>query len=228
MHVLIVEDCEEIGATIEDYLSGRSHTVDRVSDGGAGLQRALSFDYDAIIVDVVMPIMDGLQLTCELRDVAHRNTPILMLSARGTLPDKLNGFRTGADDYLVKPFDLPELEVRLLAITRRADKKRKKILRVGDLEFDPATLHVQRAGTTIKLAPTTLKLLRLLMEASDRVVRRSELERAIWGRDQPDSDSLRTHVAHLRSAIDRSFEKKLLHTMHGIGYRLTNKDFMER
>jgi DNA-binding response OmpR family regulator len=172
----------------------------------------------------MLPGMDGLQLISRLRSAAGVDIPILILSGCGTLPDKLNGFQCGADDYLVKPFDLPELEARLLALHRRQVGNSANTLRVADLEFDVATLTVKRAGVPLKLKPTALKLLKILMKETGRVVSRQELERTLWGSELPDSDSLRTHIAHLRSAIDKPFSNKLLHTLHGIGYRLMEPD----
>ena len=154
-----------------------------------------------------------------------RDTPILMLTARDTLDAKLEGFASGADDYLVKPFALQELEARLLALQRRArgDAARGRI-QVADLSFDPDTLRVERGGRRIELSPIPLKILEVLLRASPRVVPRAELERAVWGDSPPDSDALRAHVHVLRSVIDTADEPPLLHTVRGIGYRLAAPD----
>ncbi|MGD8380328.1 MAG: response regulator transcription factor, partial [Gammaproteobacteria bacterium] len=192
MRILVVEDSEEIGATVEDYLSGRGHVTSRTRDGRSALKLALAEDFDVLVVDIMLPGMDGLQLISRLRNAAGVDIPILILSGCGTLPDKLNGFQCGADDYLVKPFDLPELEARLLALHRRQVGNSANTLRVADLEFDVATLTVKRAGMPLKLKPTALKLLKILMRETGRVVSRQELERTLWGSELPDSDSLRT------------------------------------
>jgi DNA-binding response OmpR family regulator len=144
-----------------------------------------------------------------------------MLTARDTLHNKLEGFASGADDYLVKPFALPELAARVGALARRARREiTQQRLIVADLQYDPDTLRVERAGRRIELAPIPLKILALLMRRSPGVVRREEIEREIWGDDPPDSDTLRAHLHVLRTAIDRGFESTLLHTIRGMGYRI--------
>jgi DNA-binding response OmpR family regulator len=147
-----------------------------------------------------------------------------MLTARDRLEDKLAGFETGADDYLVKPFALQEVEVRLDALLRRGRRKTSRELGVGDLHYNLDTLTVQRGETDIELNPIGLKLLRCLMEASPNVVSRTELEKEVWGEEMPDSDSLRVHIHSLRSMIDKPFNSKMIQTRHGIGYRLVESD----
>jgi DNA-binding response OmpR family regulator len=148
-----------------------------------------------------------------------------MLTARDRLEDKVEGFDVGADDYLVKPFAMKELEIRLDALSRRGQGKSvSRVLRVADLEFDPDVQTVRRSGRKLELNPSQRKLLALLMQNSHRVVRRDELEQALWGEDRPDGDILRAHVYALRSAIDKPFASKLLRTVHGTGYRLAADD----
>jgi DNA-binding response OmpR family regulator len=147
-----------------------------------------------------------------------------MLTARDTLDDKVAGFNVGADDYLVKPFALQELEVRLHALQRRFGNQPPHILNVADLSFNTDTLEVKRAGTNITLTPTGLKILELLMRKSPQVVSRREIEHAVWGEDIPDSDALRSHMHTLRVAIDHPFDTALVHTIHGIGFRLAAPD----
>lgn len=218
MRILIIEDNRDIVANIAQFLEGRRHTLDFAWDGVTGLHLAVVNNYDVIVLDLMLPGMDGLALCRKLREDALKNTPVLMLTARDTLTDKLDGFRAGADDYLVKPFSLRELEARLLALERRAGQPRlSKLVMVGHLEYDPDTLKIKRAGVTIDLAPTSRKILTLLMRASHRVVSRAEIECEVWGDNLPDSDALRAHIHAIRSAIDRPFPVKLLYTVH---YRL--------
>ncbi|MBK1723441.1 response regulator transcription factor [Thiocystis violacea] len=224
MHLLIVEDNPDLAGNLNDFFDVRGHSVDLAQNGLAGLNFALEHDYDVIVLDVMLPGMNGLEICARLR-AAGRDVPVLMLTARDTLPDKLKGFDSGADDYLVKPFALPELEARLSALARRARRETARaLLRVGDLTFDQDRLRVERAGQRIELAPIPLKILQLLMRRAPGVVRREEIALAIWGNDPPDSDSLRAHVHALRSALDRGAAVQLLHTVRGIGYQLAEPD----
>ena len=146
-----------------------------------------------------------------------------MLTARDALDDRLQGLQAGADDYLIKPFALSELVARIEAILRRSQGSRKRQLKVADLVYDLDTLHVSRAGQPLKLNPLGLKLLAVLMQKSPAVVRREALEDALWGDDCPDSDSLRSHIHQLRQVLDKPFACPLLHTLHGVGYRLAEQ-----
>jgi DNA-binding response OmpR family regulator len=224
MRILIIEDNPDIAANLGDYLDDRGHTVDFAGDGITGLHLAVVNDFDAIVLDLALPGLDGLELCRKLRNEAGKDTPILMLTARDRLEDKLAGFETGADDYLVKPFALQEVEVRLDALARRGRKRASRQLKVGDLQYNLDTLTVQRAGTEIELNPIGLKLLRCLMEAAPNVVSRAQLEKEVWGEEMPDSDSLRVHIHSLRSVIDKPFGTKMIQTRHGIGYRLVESD----
>jgi DNA-binding response OmpR family regulator len=147
--------------------------------------------------------------------------PVLMLTARDELPDKIAGFRSGADDYLTKPFDLPELEVRLEALLVRAGgRSRGRVLEVADLRLDLSTLEASRGGHSLHLYPACRKLLEVLMRASPAAVSRERLEDALWGDSPPDGDMLRSHIYELRRSVDAPFATKLLHTLPRIGYRL--------
>jgi DNA-binding response OmpR family regulator len=169
--------------------------------------------------------MDGLSVCRKLREEARRDTPLLMLTARDTQQDKISGLDAGADDYLVKPFDIRELEARLRALVRRRRGSiASETLRVSDLSLDTGTLEVQRGGRRLTLTPIALKMLTVLMRASPRVVSRTDLEREVWGDLLPDSDTLRSHLYTLRKAIDKPFDRPLLHTVHGAGYRLADAD----
>jgi DNA-binding response OmpR family regulator len=223
MHLLLIEDNQDLAANVCEHLEARGHVMDAAADGVTGLHLAVVNRYDAIILDVGLPGMDGFTLCRKLRHEAQQRTPVLMLTARDTLQDKLGGFGAGADDYLVKPFALQELEARLQALVRRGAAG-GTVLQVGDLSVNTDTLKVRRGDTPIELTPTALKLLILLARASPRVLSRQEIELALWGDGPPDSDALRAHVHILRTAIDRKFAVKLLHTVHGMGYRIAAPD----
>ncbi len=220
MRVLIIEDNPDIAANLGDYLEDHGHTVDFAGDGITGLHLAIVNDFDAIVLDLALPGMDGLEVCRKLRQEAGKDTPVLMLTARDRLEDKLAGFDTGADDYLVKPFELQEVEARLNVLASRGRRRSRRELKVGDLVYNVDTLNVTRADTEIYLNPIGLKLLNCLMESSPNVVSRSELEMKVWGEEMPDSDSLRVHIHSLRSAIDKPFGSSMIQTRHGIGYRL--------
>ena len=224
MRVLIIEDNPDIAANLGDYLEDHGHTVDFAGDGVTGLHLAVVNDFDAIVLDLALPGMDGLEVCRKLRTEASKDTPVLMLTARDRLEDKLAGFETGADDYLVKPFELQEVEARLMVLTTRGLRRASKEIQIGDLVFNVDTLIVSRGGQEIDLNPIGLKLLRCLMDASPNVVTRAELEKEVWGEEMPDSDSLRVHIHSLRSVIDKPFGSKMIQTRHGIGYRLLESD----
>ncbi len=224
MRILVIEDNPDIAANLGDYLEDRGHTVDFAGDGVTGLHRAVVDEFDAIVLDLNLPGMDGLEVCRKLRQDARKSTPVLMLTARDALEQKLAGFESGADDYLVKPFALQEVEARLAVLLRRGRAATPRVLNVADLEFNLDTLEVSRAGKQIALNPTALKILQALMEASPAVVTRQELETRVWGEELPDSDSLRVHIHGLRAAVDKPFDKPLIQTRHGIGYRLAELD----
>ena len=221
MRILVVEDNRDILANLADYLGLKGYTVDCAQDGLSGLHLAATEHYDLIVLDVMLPGIDGYTLCKRLREDARLDTPVIMLTARDQLDDRLQGFRNGAEDYLVKPFALSELAARIEAVMRRAQGGGKRTLQVGDLHYDLDTLEVVREGKLLKLNPVGLKLLAVLMQKSPHVLRREVLEEALWGDDCPDSDSLRSHVHQLRQVIDKPFAKPLLQTVHGVGYRLT-------
>jgi len=173
------------------------------------------------VLDVMLPGMDGYSLCQRLREGERRDTPVIMLTARDELPDKIAGFRAGADDYLTKPFALPELEVRLEALMARMHgRQRRKVLEVHDLKLDLGTLEVTRAGQPLHLYPACRKLLETLMQASPAAVTRQQLEHALWGDDPPDGDMLRSHIYELRRSVDGPFPVKLIQTLPRTGYRL--------
>ncbi|MGB5201378.1 MAG: response regulator transcription factor [Sedimenticolaceae bacterium] len=223
--VLLIEDHRDIAEMVGSYLESRGYTIDFAEDGVTGLHLAVVNDYDAIVLDLMLPGLDGLSVCRKLREEARRDTPLLMLTARDTQQDKVTGLDAGADDYLVKPFDIRELEARVRALVRRRrGQLAAEVLKVADLSLDTGTLEVSRAGRSLALTPTALKLLTALMRASPRVVSRQDLEREVWGDLLPDSDTLRSHLYTLRKVIDKPFDRQLLHTVHGAGYRLADAD----
>lgn len=224
MRILVIEDNRDILANVLDYLELKGYGVDCAEDGLSGLHLAATGHYDLIVLDIMLPGIDGYQVCKRLREDAGRDTPIIMLTARDALGDRLRGLAAGADDYLIKPFALSELVARIEAILRRSQGARRHQLQVGDLHYDLDTLQATRAGQMLRLNPIGHKLLAILMQKSPAVVRREALEEALWGEDPPDSDSLRSHIHQLRQALDKPFAKPLLHTLHGVGFRLAEDD----
>ena len=223
MKMLVIEDNRDIAENIADYFEPLGHVLDFAQDGEQGLQMALSEDFDVIVLDLMLPRMDGFTLCRKLRET-HNATPVLMLTARDQLADKLQGFEEGADDYLVKPFSVKELEARLKALLKRLQQfGQHPQLKLADLVYDTNTQQASRAGKSLDLNPTQRKILLYLMQRSPNVVKRAELETLIWGDQPPDNDILRTHIYSLRSMIDKPFDSRLLHTVHGLGYRLVEE-----
>ncbi len=220
IRVLIVEDSRDICGNIAAYLEKHSYILDFAYDGISAMHLALSNTYDVIVLDLMLPRMDGLSFCHKLRADADVETPVLMLTARDTLDDKLKGFKAGADDYLVKPFALQELHARLQALYKRSHRKTDKLLTVGDLTLNRSTLQVHRAGRRVDLTPAGIRLLQRLMEEAPSVVARDDLETLLWADERPDGDALRSHLYKLRQAIDRPFNSPLIHTVYGIGYRI--------
>ncbi|WP_339897895.1 response regulator transcription factor [uncultured Gilvimarinus sp.] len=220
VRALIVEDNRDICENIAAYLDKHSYILDFAYDGVSAMQLALTNTYDVIVLDLMLPRMDGLSVCRKLRADAGVEVPVLMLTARDTLDDKLNGFKAGADDYLVKPFALQELHARLQALYKRRHGKPDNLLTVGDLTLNRSTLQVHRAGRRIDLTPAGIRLLKRLMEEAPAVVSREDLETLLWADERPDGDALRSHLYKLRQAIDRPFDSPLILTVHRIGYRI--------
>lgn len=219
--VLLVEDHKNLAEAVGNYLDSCGFTMDFAYDGLTGMHLATTNLYDVIILDIALPGIDGFEICKRLRQDAHIPTPILMLTARDQLDDKLKGFEIGADDYLVKPFDMPELEARLLALIRRQrGEVDKAIYTVHDLELNTRSMQVSRAGQNIQLSPTCLRILKILIRESPNLVTREQIEHELWGDFVPDSDTLRSHLYKLRRAIDKPFGVSLLETKQGVGYRL--------
>ncbi len=219
LKILIVEDQHDIAANIWDFLERRGHEVDHAADGETGLMHALRIPFDVIVLDLGLPRLDGLDLCRQLRE-AGRGTPVLMLTARDTLDDKIRGFHEGADDYMVKPFELKELDARIRALHRRGAPSPLLPLVVGPLELDAESMVATRAGTRIALTRSQSSILELLMRRSPGVVGHDLLIQSVPGSRGGDAASLHTHMYDLRNLVDKPFDIPLIRTVHGIGYRL--------
>lgn len=222
--LLLVEDDLDLAGNIQDYLEGRGWKVDYAMNGALALHRLLEQRHSAAVLDLNVPGMNGLELCQRLRQGIAPVLPVLMLTAADTLTDRLRGFEAGADDYLAKPFALAELLARLQALIRRSNPGTgaapEAVLRVDDLELDPALRIVRRQGEVLRLTNMGFMLLEILLRQSPRVVPRAEIEAKLWGDNPPGSDALRTHLAALRAEVDRPTWKPLLHTHRGFGYQL--------
>ena len=224
MRILLIEDSAAMRANLTEQLENAGHEVDVAVDGRSGLLLALAGNHDVLVLDLGLPRMDGLEVCRRLREQRGSGPLVLMLTARDTLEDKLDGFAAGADDYLVKPFEGAELLVRLQALARRSTRKDAEVLVVEGLRYDLGALNVERAGRTIRLNRVGLRILGELMSASPRVVTREQLERVLWDGFSPESSVLRSHIYALRKAIDLEGLAPLVQTVRGIGYRLARED----
>lgn len=221
MRVLIIEDDVGIGSNLADYLESRGHAVESATDGVSGYGIAVAQVFDALVLDVRLPRLSGLELCRRLRSEAELDTPVLMLTAMDSLEDKLGGFSCGADDYLVKPYSLREVEARLLALAKRHHGQIiERQLKAGDLIYDPATMLVTRGGEPVRLPPKCIRILAAMMASPNRVFKRSELEAIAWGGGLASSETLRAHMHLLRRALDRAGRVNPIETIHGVGYRL--------
>ncbi len=218
--ILLIEDNADLAGNIIDYLERLGHRLHYAADGEAGLRDALLQPVDIVLLDLALPRRDGLSVCAELRRRADRRLPILMLTARDTLDDKLAGFASGADDYLVKPFSLAELAARITALSQRPQLGRPHRIAIGDLLIDRQARQAVRAGRPLRLSPLLWDFLLQLAEAAPHPVTRAALTRQLWGDDPPSSDALRAHAHLLRQILDKPFETAMLETVHGIGFRL--------
>jgi two-component system, OmpR family, response regulator len=221
MKMLVIEDDREAAAYIVKGLGESGYVVDHAAEGRDGLFMATDGSYDALIVDRMLPGMDGLALIAALR-AADIRTPVLILSALGAVDDRVKGLRAGGDDYLVKPFAFAELLARLEALLRRGGGNQPTTrLAVGDLEMDLLTRQVRRTGQEIELLPREFRLLEFLMRHAGQVVTRTMLLESVWDYHfDPQTNVIDVHVSRLRHKIDKGFDRPLLHTVRGAGYRL--------
>ncbi len=220
--ILVVEDNIDILTNVVDYLALKNCTVDSALDGVSALHFLQKNEYDILVLDVALPKMDGFTLCKTLRDQQY-TLPIIMLTARDTLYDKEQGFLMGADDYLVKPFALSELWLRILAILKRS-KRLDRTQTLADLTVDLGNKSAKRGGVDLNLNPKCFRILEILLRHSPQVVSRETLLYELWQDEPPDTNSLKTHMYLLREKLDRQADKPLLHTVHGVGYRLALED----
>ena len=221
MDVLVVDDDRDILATIVDQLQAHDMQADCARNGREAVNLASQHRYDVIVLDVMMPGIDGLN-ACALIRTAGCTTPILFLTARDTLLDKIDGFKAGGDDYLVKPFAMEELLYRIRALSLRISRHQARQLTVGPLTMDLEQNTLQRDGHTIALNKYQFQILRHLMAQSPRIVSRESLESAIWGDQLPESDALRSHMYQLRRLVDKPFTYSVIKTVRGVGFCITD------
>ncbi len=223
MRILIIEDEVKIAGAIKRGLEMHGYAVDMVHDADTGYSYGIDADYDLVILDRMLPgSMDGTELCRRLREEGI-HTPLLMLTARGTIGDKVEGLNSGADDYLVKPFSFDELTARVRALMRRPKQSTGTILKAGSLELDPVSYRVTRAGTPVKLSHKEFQVLEYLLRHTEQIITKETLIAHIWNEDADVlPNTVEVYVGYLRSKIDRAFpdEPPLLHTMRGFGYRL--------
>ena len=221
MRLLIVEDNADIATNIGLFFENRGHIVDFAYNGNHALNIAVHNSFDTIILDLMLPGLDGISVCQKLKQEHAISAPIIMLTARDTLNDKLVGFEAGADDYLVKPFSLLELEARVNALTKRGETVTPNpLLTVADLEMNREEHTIKRNNQPIQLKPVNFRILEFLLLNQHRVVPQSEIIDHVWADAPPDGDPLRVHIHNIRQHIDKPFNHKLLHTIHGVGYRL--------
>lgn len=223
LRVLVVEDNQDVSDNIRDYLEGKGHYVDFAFDGISGLHRAATHSFDVIVLDIMLPGIDGFSFCQRYCAEAENPAPVLMLTAKDTLEDKLKGFNSGADDYLLKPFELQELEARILVLARRSRNESPRFLSLGNLKIDIGQRTVKQDGSEIKLNRTCFRILVELMRASPDVVTREDLEHLLWGDYIPTSDVLRSHIYTLRKALDKRGHESLIETVMGVGFRIRMK-----
>jgi DNA-binding response OmpR family regulator len=218
--VLLVEDSQNVAQVIFDYFEDTDIELDYAANGTHGFELAKSQDWDAIILDIMLPGLDGMEICQQLRKLGH-TTPILMLTARDSDQDTIAGFDIGADDYLIKPFNLEILEARLRNLLRRRQGQGfSQQLCFGEINLDLANHTAYRNNQALKLTPVGFKIITVLVQAGDKITSRSELERQIWPDDLPDNDVLRKHLYQLRIQLDKPFAYPLLETIPKVGYRL--------
>jgi len=220
MRILIVEDEKKMAAVLKKGLEADNHRVSLAFDGRSGLELASTAEFDVVVLDLMLPVIDGFEVARRLRKNDNQ-TPILMLTARDAAPDIVKGLDLGADDYLTKPFAFEVFLARLRSVARRGSTPRPTILRIGDLVLNPASHQVARGEQEIHLSPTEFRLLELLMRRAGRVVRRDTIVEAVWDFDHDvEENTLDTFIRLLRSKVDRDQDHKLIQTVPGVGYSI--------
>jgi heavy metal response regulator len=221
MRVLVIEDEPGVAQFIQQGLTESGYAVDVAHDGAEGLDYALAKTYDAIVLDIMLPWLNGLEVLCELRNQRVK-TPVLLLTARDTVDDRVQGLDVGADDYLVKPFAFPELLARLRALLRRPPLQSDAILQMGDLEMDLTRHEVRRAGQIIELSQREFSLLELLLRHPNQVLTRTQIMEHVWNFNfYSETKVVDVYIGYLRRKIDQDFAYPLIHTIRGVGYKLS-------
>ena len=219
--ILIVEDDRDLARNLIDYLEIQGYVPDYAPDGHAAMRLLTTNSYDLLVLDLMLPGIDGIGICKQVRDQMHSRVPIVMLTAKDDIDTKISALDIGADDYVIKPVALRELEARIRALIRRASHDvDHNLLTVGDLRFDTGTMRIERAGKVISMPPVPTRILSLLMRHSPNVVHHLAIHREIWGDEPGDSHALIVHMHALRSAVDKPFEQQLIHTVRGFGYRI--------
>jgi DNA-binding response OmpR family regulator len=220
--VLIVEDDRDLARNLTDFLQLKGYVADYASDAASAAYLLAANEYDLVVLDLMLPGQDGLALCRRIRTELRSGIPVVVLTAKDDLDIKLVAFDIGADDYVVKPAALREIEARIRALIRRAAGREidSEVLEVGDLRLDTGTMRVERAGQPVLLPPIPLKILVLLMRRSPNVVHRSLIQREVWGGEPEDNHALIVHMHTLRNAVDKPFGRQVVHTVRGFGYRV--------
>lgn len=220
--VLMVEDHYELASTLCEFLEVHDFVVDHARNLDAARHLLKQRPYHALLLDINLPDGLGYELCEWLRHQQGIDIPVLMLTARDTLEDKLKGFKSGTDDYLVKPFDFNELVMRVQALIKRSlGEVSNSQIKIHDLVLDSRRQHLSRAGQSIELPPIQFKLLKFLMRSSPKVMTKQEIMMELWGDEEPESDALRSHIYNLRKTVDKPFEQKLIHTVSGVGLKVS-------
>lgn len=221
MRILVVEDEAGVAGFLEQGLHETGYTVDVARNGADGLEYALAYEYDAIVLDIMLPKMNGLELLKEIR-VQRVKSPVLLLTARDDVDDRVRGLDVGADDYLVKPFAFPELLARIRALLRRPPLQIGGTLQIADLEMDLPAREVKRSGKLIELSPREFALLELLLRHPNQVLSRTQILEHVWNFDfYSDTNVVDVYIGYLRRKLDREFDPPLIHTVRGVGFRLS-------
>jgi len=221
--VLVVEDTHDIAIQLCDFLEQKGFLVDYAATGKHAIRLAAEHNYDVIVLDLMLPDMDGIQVCKEIKQTCDTLVPILMLTARDSIEHKIEGFGSGADDYLTKPYVLEEVFLHCLALTRRNKLHQTKVMEIGELKINISTKEVERQGQEIKLSSKDFEILCLIAEAYPNAVSKRHIVEKVWGSDAPETDAVRSHMYTLRNAIDKPFDTPIIKTLHGIGFRLIAK-----
>ncbi len=219
--ILMVEDHFELASTVYEFLEQHGYVIDHARNLDAARHFLKNQHYHLVLLDINLPDGSGYDLCEWLRNEQGLDVPVLILTARDTLDDKLKGFTVGTDDYLVKPFDFNELVVRIRALIKRSlGEVSNRKLQIHDLTLDSATQTIQRANQTLELPPIQFKLLKILMRNSPNVITKQQIITELWGDEEPESDALRSHIYNLRKVVDKPFQHKLIHTVSGVGLKI--------